>query len=265
MNVQCSAALAALLSMAPAAHAITASDPPHESRQAATATADADIARIESLGRSLFEHDLAAERATDALVAKGMRKDDRVAGWVTEQRDNRYVVSILGGDSSVLYRVVTDDKGTLAGPVQTLSPPEPLSPYEAGAAAARALALSSKFQACSKNYNTVVLPNVDGTANAWSVYLLPGTFDPAAVPLGGSHRVEIADEKITSSRPYTLSCITLQRPPRKGAMMVTHLLDPTPTEVHVYWSLWARAPLFVSTAKDVIWKIENGHISKVVD
>lgn len=47
--------------------------------------------------------------------------------------------------------------------------------------------------------------------------------------------------------------------------MVTHLLDPTPTEVHVYWSLWARTPMFVATGEDAIWKIENGRIHRVED
>lgn len=32
-----------------------------------------------------------------------------------------------------------------------------------------------------------------------------------------------------------------------GAMMITHILDPVPTEAHVHCSLWADTPMYVST------------------
>jgi hypothetical protein len=110
----------------------------------------------------------------------------------------------------------------------------------------------------------VVLPEGD---NRWTVYLLPGTTSPTIVPLGGSHRLDMADGRITASRGFTRSCIQLSRAPStRGAkvvgMMVTHLLDPTPTEVHVYWSLWARTPMFVATPNDEVWQIEEGRIRR---
>jgi len=43
--------------------------------------------------------------------------------------------------------------------------------------------------------------------------------------------------------------------------MITHLLDPAPTEARVFWSLWAGKPMFVATPPDgTMWKIENGGI-----
>ena len=30
-------------------------------------------------------------------------------------------------------------------------------------------------------------------------------------------------------------------------MMITHILDPVPTEAHVHCSLWADTPMYVST------------------
>lgn len=243
-----------------AAPAVSAASPPVD--DAATAQA---LAQAETRGREMFEHDLAAERATDALLKKRMRGDSRVRGWITEPKDNRYEVSMIGEGAVVLYRATTDARGNLAGATEALAVPAAPTPYQAGAAAARTLAMQSRIDACAKRYNSVVLPAPGATTDAWTVYLLPATTDPAAVPLGGSYRFDIAEGRITSQRAFTRSCIQLKRAPRNAAMIVTHMLDPTPTEVHVFWSLWARSPLYVTTGEDVIWKIEDGRIHRVQD
>ncbi|WP_421569430.1 hypothetical protein [Stenotrophomonas sp. PD6] len=259
--------LATLLLACSTAHADdTAPAPPPPLSAADTAAA---LSRAERLGQAIFLHDLAAERATDAIAAqhRAFRKDKRVRGWITEEHDGRFRVSYIDATPAVLYRAEMTPDGTLIGKVEVLAEPAPLSAYEAGAAAARALAMTTQVMQCAKNYNSVVLPEGD---DRWAVYLLPGTTLPNVVPLGGSHRVDIADGKITASRGFTRSCIQLDRaPPAQRTelvgMMVTHLLDPTPTEVHVYWSLWARTPMFVGTGEDAIWKIENGRIRRVED
>ncbi len=223
------------------------------------------VAQAEARGRQMFEHDLAAERATDALLEQGMRGDTRVRGWITEQRGSHYEVSMIGDGAVVLYRAATDAQGRMTGATETLDVPAAPTTYQAGAAAARALALNSAFDACAQTYNSVVLPAPGTAADAWTVYLLPATTDPAVVPLGGTHRLDIAHGRIVSRRAFTHSCIQLKRAPPGAAMFITHLQDPTPTEIHVFWSLWARSPLYVSTGKDVIWKIEDGRIRRMQD
>jgi hypothetical protein len=47
-----------------------------------------------------------------------------------------------------------------------------------------------------------------------------------------------------------------------SAMMITHILDPIPTEAHVHWNLWAATPLFVATEAGV-WAVEDGRIRAV--
>lgn len=257
----------ALLIAVPAAQAEDTSPAPAQTPpSSATETADA-LAKAEQLGRTIFLHDLAAERATDALVAqhRAFRKDKRVRGWITEEHDGRYRVSYIDAAPAVLYRVEVLSDGSIDGPVEVLPAPAALSPYEAGAASARNLAMTAQVASCAKTYNSVVLPGGD---DRWTVFLLPGTTSPTAVPLGGSHRLEIAGGQITASRGFTRSCIQLNRaPPMHGAkvaaMMVTHMLDATPTEAHVYWSLWARTPMVVVTGEDAIWEIENGRIRRI--
>ena len=96
----------------------------------------------------------------------------------------------------------------------------------------------------------------------WIVYLLPGTTKQGIVPIGGSYRLELdaAGDRVVTQRGFTRSCITLENPPDSAAMMITHLLDPRPTEVHVFWSLWAGKPMFVGTSTG-LWKIEDGRVT----
>ncbi|WP_282246978.1 hypothetical protein [Stenotrophomonas sp. PS02300] len=259
----------ALLLAVPAVHAEDIAPAPETASPLSESETAAALARAEQLGRAIFLHDLAAERATDALVAqhRAFRKDKRVRGWITEEHDGRYRVSYIDATPAVLYRVEVLPDGSIDGPVEVLPVPAALSPYEAGAAAARNLAMTAQVASCARTYNSVVLPGGD---DRWSVYLLPGTTSPTAVPLGGSHRLDIVGGEITASRGFTRSCIQLNRAPstrgaKMAAMMVTHMLDATPTEAHVYWSLWARTPMVVVTGEDAIWEIENGRIRRMAD
>lgn len=220
------------------------------------------IAAAETIGREIFQHDRAAAVATDAALAhRTFKRDRRVRGWLTEAGEDGIAVTFIDQTPSAIYRVMVSPAGQ-AGPLLALEVPEPLTHYEAGAAGARTAALEAPFQACSKTYNTVVLPSKAGT-DSWVVYLLPGTTRQDTVPLGGTYRMEVRDGAVTSQRSFTRSCIALNRGPSVGAMMVTHLLDPVPTEAHVHWSLWADTPMYVSTPGGGLWAITHGAIRKV--
>ena len=221
------------------------------------------IAAAETIGRAIFKHDRAAAVATDAALAqRAFKRDRRVRGWVTEASQGGIAVTFIDQTPSAIYRVMVSPAGQ-AGPLLALEAPEPLTAYEAGAAGARAAALEAPFQACSKTYNTVVLPSKAGADSGWVVYLLPGTTQQNAVPLGGTFRVEVRDGAVVSQRAFTRSCVVLNRGPRTGAMIVTHLLDPVPTEAHVHWSLWAGTPMYVTTPGGGLWSIKQGVILKV--
>lgn len=222
------------------------------------------IAFVERTGREIFEHDRAAAVATDALMAqRKSRRDRRVRGWVTEARADGIAVTFVDGTPSALYRVLVPISGE-PGPVAALDAPEPLSPYESGAVAARNAAMAASFEPCSKDYNTVVLPSAPDTIEHWVVYLLPGTKRDNEVPVGGTYRMEVQGGAVTSQRAFTRSCISLPTGREPGALMITHLLDPVPTEAHVHWSLWAGKPIFVITPPaGTIWGIEHGAVRKM--
>lgn len=234
--------------------------PPSLSPQDATA-----LHADEVMGHTLYLHDQAAAVATDAVIAlDAFREERRVHGWITEAHGDAVTVTFIDRTPAALYRATVSDTGELVGRVEAFASPQPLSPFEAGAAAARAAALGAKFHACTDRYNTVVLPLGDGLDGKWSVYLLPATSRREVIPIGGAYRMRIDKNVVVSQRGFAKTCIALQDDPRAVGLLITHLLDPTPTEVHVFWSLWAHKDMYVGTTQnDAVWMIHDGHISLV--
>lgn len=74
------------------------------------------------------------------------------------------------------------------------------------------------------------------------------------------------DGTVSGSRPYSVSCLNMARPNLPAGatpvgVMVNHLLDPAPTEIHVFTSYSMRMPLFVSTRDARTWKVEGAKIT----
>lgn len=219
----------------------------------------AALRSAEQMGAALFHHDRAGAVATDAaLKVRAFKKDKRVRGWITEQREGQIVVTFIDQAPLALYRIAVSAEGH-AGTVVALEPPEALSDFERGAAAARSAAVASSFEACSEKYNSVVLP-ADANGD-WLVYLLPATTKKNIVPFGGTYRLTVSGSNILSKRAFTRSCIALDNNPKSVGLMITHILDPVPTEVHVFANLWAKKPLFVTIAPlRTLWSITDGQI-----
>lgn len=215
----------------------------------------------EGIGQALYLHDQAAAVATNqAVKSRKFKKDKRVKGWITEARQGEIVVTFTDQIPAALYRVSVSEDG-VPSPLDVLEEPTALTTYEAGAADARAAALASNFQPCSASYNTVVLPYTEVREQGWLVYLIPGTTEKDTMPLGGTYRATVKGSDVVSLRGFTRTCITLENDPKAASIMITHLLDPVPTEVHVFWSLWANKPLYVATPPDgTIWAIEGSKI-----
>ncbi len=219
------------------------------------------IGSAEKMGLTIYRHDHAAAVATDAaLKLRAFKKDRRVKGWITQEQQDQIVVSFIDRKPAALYRIVVSNDG-VAGPVEVLKSPTALTEYESGAAAARSAALATNFERCSKNYNSVVLPIAETSEKKWLVYLLPGTTKDHVIPLGGTFRFEIDGAKVIAQRGFTRSCIALESKPGAVALMITHLMDPVPTEVHVFWSLWGKTSMFVGTTSNGnVWGVEGNKI-----
>jgi hypothetical protein len=120
----------------------------------------------------------------------------------------------------------------------------------------------------ASTFNTVVLPPAS-PSDVVAVYLLTPQLKTGEYPAGGHYEVDVAaDGSVAASRAFTRSCLTLGRPPpspgmRPSAMFLTHLLDPTPTEIHVYLSLWSKETLFVGIQAPAlrVWEVNGSTIS----
>jgi hypothetical protein len=239
----------------------------------------AAIERAERLGTTLYVHDSAAWRATDELVRRHLLpKDRRVRGWITAMSDtsDAVIVTFVGelhGAPHALYRVsVPAGDGKLE--FAALKPARPLTEGERASFAARSLAMDAlgrEQQRCADQYNTVVLPIRDGDEPVILVYLLAATAEPDVVVAGGHLRFAISPDGATieEQRAFTKSCLVVSTkivPDREDVkgMMLTHLLDPTPTEIHVFLSRTYHRPFFIATAENnLLWKVDGSTIELV--
>jgi hypothetical protein len=229
------------------------------------------VDRAVVLGTALFVHDAAAARATDELFRRRViKKDKRLRGWITEvaRNPNGVIVTFVGeegGEPRALYRVriPTGDAPLV---YEALKPAQPLSDSERGRFAARTLAIdefAKRPERCAKSYNTVVLPMERPGDPFILVYLLAATDRDDLIVAGGHVRYEVSPDgaHIEGERPFTKACFDMPKDKKAVALTMTHLLDPTPTEVHVFLSRLHQVPLYVSTVPSgIVWLVDGSRI-----
>lgn len=222
-------------------------------------------------GRQIYIHDHAVVVVSDAAQPLFTEKArQHLRGYITEEKAGVIVVTYFGtgddGHMAAWYRAAVGPDGRLLGTVSQYETPQALSDFEYRAAAARQTGMGYKFRPCAQNYNTVVLP----TSGGWQVYLIPGTTENDLVPFGGTYRVDTdtTGRTIVAGRGFTKSCLTLSTKAKAEdepvTILVSHLLDPQPTEAHVFWQLWSHQRWrIVTVANSLSWQIEKGRISYV--
>ncbi len=249
----------------------TPRSPPRPAGDEAAATA-----RAAAIGVALYTLDRAAWVASDAAVAALSREAlQQPGGWVIEPAADRGAVvtfyrGALPDAQAVFVATVRDGK---VGDSRTVTGRVSLTPMQIHLAQARATALAEAstrhFAPCTPApFNPVVLParTADGPV---AVYLLSAQLKNGEYPAGGHYRILIgADGKVAGERAFTKGCLTLATPALpKGAkpmgMFVNHLLDATPTEIHVFTSLTARMPLFVGTPGGRVWQVAGPRITLI--
>lgn len=126
-------------------------------------------------------------------------------------------------------------------------------------------AIEQKVFLCTKgNPNTVVLPpRPDGSIPA---YVMSSGVQAGVFPAGGHYRyVFDADGKLLSSRAFSKSCVNVDAravPKKASGFGVSHLLDPQPTEVHVFVSYNVPITLFVITESNrSLWEVDRGKVT----
>lgn len=222
-------------------------------------------AKAERLGEKIYRYDQAAWHATDAMLEA---IDDPAAlgivGWI--------VNPVEGGHEVVFYRPTETGFEAVWSGLYDGSRVDNAKSYIAGeraltaseAAMVRAIdapfKVETDYSLCSERINRVIFPTgkPDG---GFYVYLLAPQPASDQIPLGGHFRFEVVDGEVVDHRKFTNSCVTLPTSSKEGgdpaALTISHVLDETPTEIHVFSMFAARIPVYViTTPNQKVWAVD---------
>ena len=241
--------------------------------------AEAEAVRLAlDRGALIYAYDRAAWHGTDDLNSKLPDYQSRVGGWIVDGPADAPQLVFFDKDEAdphAVYIARFRSAELIEGRLLAADDDRSLSPQRKSIIAARRAAtdalVASKAKLCKKtSFNTVFLPPTSPGAPTFVYFLTPQT-DPKAIPFGGHYRVEVGpDGRARKPRAFTNSCMEMPIEGKKGdrpeAIGISHLLDRTPTEIHVFSSLAARLPIFVIIAKTgKLWSVEGNRIRIVSD
>lgn len=261
-------ALVLALLAIPMGSAAVAKGPP-----APSVAEQAAISRAAEQGRLIYAFDQAAWHSTDEMrrkIAAASLPAD--GGWVVEPHGGLLRVTYYGVDGEAIYALFEAD---MRGPKVVRS--HIFGPNDDRALTSETLALVKARQVAMQHgsgmarcadspFNVVVLPQ--GAGQPIAVYLLTPMETSGEYPFGGHYRIDVGpDGTVTSERAFTVACLNIGARPAgagDGAMaVVSHVLDPTPTEIHVFMSLWMGQPVGVVTSPKEVWSINGDHIELI--
>ena len=229
-------------------------------------------ARAIARGQLIYDYDQAGWHATDEMfkrlpdpAAAGVR------GWIVEPVPDGLKVTFFGLDGTVPYAIFESlwQGGRIASNRTIAEGHPPLSALAQTMVRPRQIAIARPFERCNSGApNPVVLPP-EHPGDPVPVYILTPMIHTGTYPAGRHREIDVdARGKIVFEREFTKTCIALSSgplPPGSTAVsaFVTHLLDPRPTALHVYLSLWMHQPLYVAAASG-IFEV-NGTTIRTVD
>jgi hypothetical protein len=254
-------AAAALLALAP---------PPFAQAQAPVRMTEAEAAQVQQAlnrGTLIYYYDQAAWHGTDDMLAK-VPDRSKIGGWVVDGTPDSLEIVFYDKDEADPHAVyVAQFHGAELVSSRVLGPNDDrtLSPSRkamvaAEHSAAKTLAESGVSRCVDKPFNTVILPPETPGAPTLVYFLTPQTSN-RRYPFGGHYLIPVAADGTPGKvRAFAKSCGELdagKAGDKSAALVVSHLLDPTPTEIHVFTMFAAQLPLYVITAQNQrMWAIE---------
>jgi hypothetical protein len=259
------AAAAVLVFLAPLAASARSKAP--SSPPAVSPAEQAQLREIARRGALLYAYDQAAWHGTDDMAARLPDYQSRVGGWIVDGPAEAPEVIFFDKEGAhPVYVARFRDGKVVSGEVAGAGAGE-LSAPRRQLIAARKTALAalagSDLPACSKGpMNSVVLPPA-AAGEPTLVYVLTAQRVMDALPFGGHYLIPVETSgRAGPIRRFTRTCLELPLPnaaQRREAVAlgITHLLDPLPTEIHVFSSLAAHMPVAVGTNDGRAWWVDG--------
>jgi hypothetical protein len=222
-------------------------------------------------GELLYIYDKAGWAGTDDIRDHFPDLMAQAGGYVvTGDEMQTELVFFDKSKTRAVYRAnFADGKLVKSGPAQAdrigLSPLEAqmIDAKDKGLAAFRA----AKVGPCANAMPNLATLPPEMPGGPIIVYMMTPQTDLKSFPLGGHFSVEVSrDGSVGKVRHFTKSCIDMplsQLPigATPAAFVITHLLDPTPTEIHVFTSLASGIPIWVLTSpQGRVWAVEGSTV-----
>jgi len=239
---------------------------------------DPSIQRAIDRGGMMYRFDRAAWVTSDDLMSRlPQNRQTEVGGWIVTPAATGVHVDYFGKGAAADRAIYSADvigssiSNATVHPADAEPPLTQLASQMVNALrdAQAEVQRHPDWRPCgSAPFNTIVLPpQADGTT---PVYFLTPQTEQGSYPFGGHYEVDVAgDGRISSTRAFTRSCIALgePQPGDKGApagVFITHLLDPHPTEIHVFEQHYVGIPVYVATTNpQTVWKVADDKIEKL--
>lgn len=219
-------------------------------------------------GRTLFAIDRAAWVTTDDLRERaGDLGQAGVRGWVVERAGTGFQVTYFSGVGdarAALYRARVENNRVVSAELLPEGARPPLTPAQRRLADARGAIQRVRIRACAPSgLNLAVIPPETEGAPL-DLYVLTPQTEAGTYPFGGHTRATLSPSgEVLSQRYFTNSCLNMRpqesREGRLEALMVTHLLDEIPTEIHVFMAIWVGLPVYVA-AGERVWEVTPDRI-----
>lgn len=241
----------------------------------------AAVREAEVRGAEIYAYDQAAWHSTDRMQADLKKRkwtldkaqQEGMAGYIVEPAGNGLLLAtyygMKDGKTFAMARYwVRGSKVERGGFLKDGDDPA-LSPLALRLVETRKLAIDAaaeqKIFRCTRgSLNTVVLPpRSDGSIPA---YVMSSAVEAGLFPAGGHYRYVFgSDGKLLSSRAFSKSCVAVDSRNVSGKVVgfgVSHLLDPQPTEIHVFVSYNVPITLFVITqSNSSVWEVARGKVT----
>jgi hypothetical protein len=231
-----------------------------------TTAEQAELKHNIMLGDLLYRYDQSAWHVTDAaLAALPDNAKNLIRGYVTTPTQNGLRTTFYGegiNGYQALYSAVWTGSAIEDAQLYSAGQRRTLSDQELQLVQARKIALegAKDLAMCSTAPpNVIVFPDPDDVTI--HVYVMTPETKDAVYPLGGHYRIDVRNGAMVGQRAFTQSCFDFDSSTvgEKGspvAAFITHLLDPVPTEIHVFTVLAMHLPLYVGVRDGRVYVVE---------